>query len=249
MNEATIYRLQGFVVGICTISLGYYLFARPKRHNEIESDDSCNSLFYGDTLATAGHGFPSTKSINAEIVSNLTKVHKEYCRLPFDFYKNAVESLPILCVDVVCMRRSDRKILIFYRRDKPAAKIWWLPGGRMFKGETFFATAIRKIRDETGDKDARVTPTGLINTWNTFFPDSNWDEGRAAGREGTQTVNISVFCELDDEKPSDSKLIGANSEWAVDEQKWVTVEEALSPGLFDKYIRLNVQRAKELNYF
>ncbi len=130
----------------------------------------------------------------------------------------------------------------------------------MFKGETFFATAVRKVRDETGNKEAKVKSVGIINTWNTFFPDSNWDEGRAVGREGTQTVNIAVFCELDDDNFSnnnDNKVpnsaasppISTNNEWAVEEQKWVTVEEALQDGVFDKYIRLNVHRAKQLQFF
>jgi ADP-ribose pyrophosphatase YjhB (NUDIX family) len=40
--------------------------------------------------------------------------------------------------------------------------VWWLPGGRIFKGETFYDTAVRKIRDETGNKNAIVTPLGVI---------------------------------------------------------------------------------------
>ena len=43
---------------------------------------------------------------------------------PFDFYKQAVENLPIVCVDVIC-KRSDGKMLLFYRRDKPVAHLWW----------------------------------------------------------------------------------------------------------------------------
>ena len=43
---------------------------------------------------------------------------------PFDFYKQAVENLPIVCVDVIC-KRSDGKVLLFYRRDKPVAHLWW----------------------------------------------------------------------------------------------------------------------------
>jgi hypothetical protein len=33
---------------------------------------------------------------------------------PFDSYKQAVENLPIVCVDVIC-KRSDGKVLLFYR--------------------------------------------------------------------------------------------------------------------------------------
>jgi len=43
---------------------------------------------------------------------------------PFDFYKQAVEHLPIVCVDVIC-QRNDGRVLLFYRRDKPVAHLWW----------------------------------------------------------------------------------------------------------------------------
>lgn len=73
----------------------------------------------------------------------------------------------------------------------------------MFRGETFAATAVRKIRDETGNPSLEVEAKGIVNVWNTFFPDSSWDESRAPGREGTQTVNICVFCQ---QKTSDNKV-------------------------------------------
>jgi ADP-ribose pyrophosphatase YjhB (NUDIX family) len=149
--------------------------------------------------------------------------------LPKDFYELAVEALPLVCVDIVCRRKSDGKILLFYRRDPPVATVWWLPGGRIFKGETFYDTAIRKIRDETGNKNAIVKPLGVLGVWNTFFPDSCHDANRKEGRAGTQTINISVACEIDD-LTSDIKdlnikinikqemedIHSAKNEWAVE---------------------------------
>lgn len=75
----------------------------------------------------------------------------------------------------------------------------------MFRGETFFQAGLRKISDETGinlNKTAASNNVSLcikstVHVWNTFFPDSNWDSQRQPGYEGTQTVNIVVFCELD----------------------------------------------------
>jgi ADP-ribose pyrophosphatase YjhB (NUDIX family) len=170
----------------------------------------------------------------------------DYRRLDASLYKQAVENLIIVCVDVVLRRRSDGKLLLFYRRDKPANAIWWWPGGRMFRGETFFDTCIRKIRDETGNQMADVVPVGIVNTWNTFFPDSNWDLGRAPGKEGTQTVNIVVFAEIGD---GELELnTEASKSWAVEAKRWVSVREALSLGRYDKYVRLNVEQAVTLGY-
>lgn len=131
----------------------------------------------------------------------------------------------------------------------------------MFRGETFASAAVRKIRDETGNQLLKVEAVGIINVWNTFFPDSNWDSDRQPGREGTQTVNISVFCRVEDttnlsEEPLSGAgeediavLSGSGSSWAVQSHRWVSKEEVLSnPNLFDKYVTLNVQQSASLGF-
>lgn len=130
----------------------------------------------------------------------------------------------------------------------------------MFRGETFASAAERKIRDETGNQSLKVKAMGIINVWNTFFPDSNWDNDRQAGREGTQTVNISVFCRVEEAALSEEPFSGAGEEdiavlsgsgssWAVQSHRWVTKEEVLnSPNLFDKYVTLNVQQSVSLGF-
>lgn len=125
----------------------------------------------------------------------------------------------------------------------------------MFRGETFFDAAIRKVRDETGQKDAVVKPRGVVNVWNTFFPDSHWDAERAKGREGTQTVNIVVVCDIvwqgdltgdTTSVGSGAQQAGGNSEWAVEAHRWVTPEEAIKRGKYDKYVSGNVVLAHSL---
>lgn len=214
-----------------------------------EADDQCQSLFYDNHILPDGRGIPNCHTISAHDVQVLKAIRPDYRRLPMELYKNVVECMPIVCVDIICQRKSDHKMLLFYRRDKPAAHIFWWPGGRMFRGETFFDAAIRKIREETGNKDAIVNPVGVVNVWNTFFPDSSWDEHRSEERRGTQTVNIVVSCMLDDSQ-GDSWTLNpiANETWAVEAHRWVTAKETLEPDMFDKYVRLNVQHALRLGY-
>lgn len=77
------------------------------------------------------------------------------------------------------------------RASEPAKGLWWLPGGRLLKGETFFAAAERKAKEETGLDGAK--PIQILGVWNTFFPTSNWD---TEDSKGTQTVNPIVLVEL-----------------------------------------------------
>lgn len=272
-------RVQGFVLGAVSASIvgfSIYLYLEFSRNARlaVHADDEAHSMFYEITPPGGkGRGFPFLGTTKAETIARLKTVHTEYSRLPFEMYKSVVENLPICCVDVIC-RRQDGKLLLFYRRDKPANNIWWWPGGRMFKGETFYDSAVRKIKDETGRKDAHVKPVGIVTAWNTFFPDSHWDAERKPGREGTQTVNIVVVCDIiwdesydhieladsasNRKQANDAQLAPAAKEalpltrmnsaddWAVDAHKWISAHDALVPGMYDKYITTNVNLAIQM---
>lgn len=119
----------------------------------------------------------------------------------------------------------------------------------MFRGETFADAAKRKISDETGINDSsKIIPIGVIDCWNTFFPDSNWDNNRKSGYEGTQTVNITMFCKYIGDDNMDSKMNEkAHAQFAVDAHKWISVEEGRS-NKYDKYVRLNIEKAIEKSF-
>jgi len=65
-----------------------------------------------------------------------------------DKYNEILSLIPIVCVDIAIAYNN--KILLIKRRDEPAQDEWWLPGGRLFKGETFEGCALRKAKEETG---------------------------------------------------------------------------------------------------
>lgn len=68
--------------------------------------------------------------------------------IPQDKYNEIISLIPIVCVDVAIV--YDAKILLVKRRDEPAAGEWWLPGGRLYKGEALEDCALRKAKKETG---------------------------------------------------------------------------------------------------
>ena len=226
----------------------------PNENKVLHGDDNCQSLFYGRDVESLpnGSGFPCDSIINSEVVQQMTTIHPDYRRLPMDFYKQAVENMIVVCVDVICQRKSDNKLLLFFRRDKPAANIWWWPGGRMFRGETFYQTAVRKISDESGFNSSFIHPQGIVHVWNTFFPDSSWDIDRLPGREGTQTVNIVVMCTLDDldeDRVDQHQQQAAAKTWAIEARRWCSASEIIAQSNeYDKYVTLNVQKAIELRY-
>lgn len=68
--------------------------------------------------------------------------------IPQEKYDEILRLVPIVCVDVAIYYSSG--ILLIKRRDEPCAGQWWLPGGRLRRGERLEDCAIRKAKEETG---------------------------------------------------------------------------------------------------
>jgi colanic acid biosynthesis protein WcaH len=86
--------------------------------------------------------------------------------IPQELYEQILRNVPVACVDVALV--SNGKVLLVQRKDPPARGQWWLPGGRVLKGEMMKATARRKAIEEIGI-DCHVGP--IIHTAETIFPD------------------------------------------------------------------------------
>ena len=140
----------------------------------VEGEDL--SIFYGDE-------------------TELTTITKERKFLPSEIYGSLVRDTVVCCVDLLLVRYNStlqrKECLLVERSSEPAKGHWWLPGGRLLKGETFFAAAQRNAQQETGV--SAVRPVQVLGVWNTFFPRSSWDTETS---KGTQTVNPIVLVEM-----------------------------------------------------
>lgn len=87
-----------------------------------------------------------------------------------ELYRQILESMPIACVDVAIV--ADGKVLLVRRQDDPAKGQWWVPGGRVRKGETLKDAARRKAQEEVG-LSCHVGP--IIHADETIFPDGPYD--------------------------------------------------------------------------
>ena len=83
-----------------------------------------------------------------------------------ELYDQILLHVPISCVDVVIVH--DGGVLLVRRNNPPACGEWWVPGGRVMKGETLREAARRKALGEVG-LDCHVGPT--IQTAETIFHD------------------------------------------------------------------------------
>jgi colanic acid biosynthesis protein WcaH len=86
--------------------------------------------------------------------------------IPQPLYNEILRNVPIACVDIAVV--ANGAVLLVRRKDPPAQGAWWVPGGRVLKGERMKETARRKALEEVG-VDCHVGP--IIHTAETIFPD------------------------------------------------------------------------------
>jgi colanic acid biosynthesis protein WcaH len=230
--------LLSFATGIATtIIVNSYFFSKKDRRNGkfesalslVQSWTSLKILTPSLTLAGA-----TVKGNDLSLfygnVEELTKVTDRRKYLPGDVYKKVVQDSVVCCVDILLVRfnpaENRKECLLVLRSTEPAKGLWWLPGGRLLKGETFFAAARRKARQETGL--TAVTPVQVLGVWNTFFPTSHWDDDES---KGTQTVNPIVLVEV----------LQAGADVELDETcesyQWISLDpEAAAKAGQDRYV-------------
>lgn len=104
-------------------------------------------------------------------------------QIPRSLYKQIVEVMPILCVDLVIVHEG--KYLLVKRKNEPAKGLWWPPGGRVWKGETIEQAARRKAKEEIGVGVRLVAPLGY---YEGSWPVSAFGKGR-----GTACLSIVVL--------------------------------------------------------
>lgn len=124
-------------------------------------------------------------------------------RLPRDEYEQILERVPILCVDGVILNHDGRYLLV-KRNNAPLQHEWWVPGGRVLKGESLEQAFHRKMREELGIDVKILMPIG-------FFEERHVDDPRG-GPEGVHAVSI-VFCAVP--LSLDVKLDDQSAEWGL----------------------------------
>ncbi len=64
-------------------------------------------------------------------------------------YKEAMLAFPVPCTDIIAINRAERVFYLAHRNILPK-KTWWCFGGRTMRGESWTASALRKMKLETG---------------------------------------------------------------------------------------------------
>jgi colanic acid biosynthesis protein WcaH len=105
--------------------------------------------------------------------------------IPLKSYKKIVDVIPILCVDIVVRHKG--KFLLVKRNNEPLKGEWWVPGGRLLKGETIENAAKRKMKEETGINIKIIKPLGYF--------EEHFKKNKFGLKSGIHTLSIVILAE------------------------------------------------------
>ncbi len=165
---------------------------------------------------TEPHYIPYCNSEEIEIVREV----------PSTTYSEIVKSMTISCVDAFVYNFENRSYLMIQRTTPPGKGRWWIPGGRIFKGESFYESAVRKTKKESG---LDICPIAQLGTYSTYFSESAWGPN-----VHTDTKNTVVLALCDHQNP----LFDEHHQG----YKWVSIDVAPE----DPYILAAYKEAKEV---
>ncbi len=117
-------------------------------------------------------------------------------------YKEILSVIPVLCVDLLV--EVDGRFLLVKRSNEPLKGEWWVPGGRVLKGETLLDACGRKTMEELG---VEVAVSGPVGVYEDFF------DRNPLGVPGDIHMVSVVFKAVP--KSMNIKLDGQSSEWGL----------------------------------
>ena len=137
--------------------------------------------------------------------------------LPPEIYRTVVELTPLVSIDLIVRDRRGR-VLVGYRRNRPAQGYWFVPGGRLGKNETRREAFARLTVDELG-VELNIDRARFVGVFEHLYPDNFTGDPRF----GTHYVVLAYLIEAGLEQlqlPADQ-----HSDYA-----WLTEEELLRRG-------------------
>jgi colanic acid biosynthesis protein WcaH len=121
--------------------------------------------------------------------------------LGFEEYRRFLSTMPIVCVD--CLVMNDRgEFLLVRRENEPLRGEYWVPGGRVHKGERLIDAVHRKMWEEIG--------VGVDIVENVGFFEEFHDKTKENAEGGVHSIS---FVYLVKPKSCEIKLDAQSSTW------------------------------------
>ncbi|MBB1441344.1 GDP-mannose mannosyl hydrolase [Shewanella sp. SG41-4] len=134
--------------------------------------------------------------------------------LPFETFKTIIKHTPLISIDLIVSDQKGR-ILLGKRNNRPAQGYWFVPGGRILKGESMSVAFKRLTLNEIG-VEFEFENAKLIGPFEHFYKDN-------VSVEDFSTHYIALGYRLE----VNENLLKLPSE-QHDEYKWMSEEQILN---------------------
>jgi len=91
-----------------------------------------------------------------------------------DTFQTVISSTPLISIDLI-IRNSQGEYLLGYRNNKPAQGYWFVPGGRILKGEYKRDAFARLVQNELGIA-LDITNAKFLGVFEHFYDDCIFDD-------------------------------------------------------------------------
>jgi colanic acid biosynthesis protein WcaH len=156
--------------------------------------------------------------------------------LPASQFRAAVESLPLVSIDL-CLIDTQQRILLGKRLNRPAQGWWFTPGGRIRKNEAWQDAFKRIAQDELGLEGDALQVAQLMGIWDHFYEESALDPDIS-----THYVNLPHVLYLTDSQVRSMSLPTGDQHT---EYCWMELQQAADHRDVHPYVKTYAQWIKE----
>ena len=130
-----------------------------------------------------------------------------------DIFHCIVKNAPLISIDII-VRNKDGKILLGLRKNRPAKGYWFVPGGRIFKGESI-EEAFRIITKNELGIELNIKDATFLGVYEHFYKDNFFGDDT-----GTHYIVLAYDIYVDN--------IPIQPDDQHEDFRWFSVEEILS---------------------
>jgi len=135
--------------------------------------------------------------------------------LPDEVFRTVIASTPLVSIDLL-VRRADGRYLVGWRKNRPAARHWFVPGGRIRKMETIAAAFARLTEGELGAALPFATAR-LVGAYDHLYDDTVF------GAEGSGTHYVVLAYRIDVPEEFEPRVDAQHERF-----QWMTPDEILA---------------------
>lgn len=90
--------------------------------------------------------------------------------LEASLFSKVIECTPLISIDLIIRNKNDQ-VLLGKRKNKPAQGYWFVPGGRIFKGESI-SNAFKRLTLQELGKALSIREANLLGCYEHFYDDN-----------------------------------------------------------------------------